>query len=239
MKTESRKIIDKIKKLLSLATSSNENEANAAAERAQQMLAKYNLSMQQVDAHSEYIHDEVVIETNRAYVEDKYINAILDQHFFVQVLQARIYDRIRKKRILRYEIYGTEHNVEIATYVREFLVRVFNDLWRDYLNDPETPRNRPSKNSFYFGLYTGLDEKLKASRHRAEDEAGLVWMGNHKLMRYLEEQFPHLRNESTKIRGTDETSVEAGRERGKNITISKGIHGTQYRDLRLKGKKQG
>ena len=38
-------IVERIKKLLALATSSNENESTAAAEKASLLLAQYNLSL--------------------------------------------------------------------------------------------------------------------------------------------------------------------------------------------------
>ena len=40
------KVLDKIRKLLALATSQNENEAAAAAEKAQALIAEYNLTAQ-------------------------------------------------------------------------------------------------------------------------------------------------------------------------------------------------
>ena len=43
------KIIDKIRKLMALAGSPNENEAKLAMMRAQQMMAKYNLSKRDID----------------------------------------------------------------------------------------------------------------------------------------------------------------------------------------------
>jgi hypothetical protein len=42
-------IIEKIQKLLALATSDNENEAQMAAKRAQELLLKYNLKLTDVE----------------------------------------------------------------------------------------------------------------------------------------------------------------------------------------------
>jgi len=52
-----KKILEKIQKLLSLATSDNEHEAKAAMDKANALLVKHNLSMQEAKENLEYEKD--------------------------------------------------------------------------------------------------------------------------------------------------------------------------------------
>ena len=56
-------IIERIQKLLSLANSDNENEAQLAASKANELLTKYNLSLQEVEGiNLEYSEHEVATQ---------------------------------------------------------------------------------------------------------------------------------------------------------------------------------
>ena len=59
-------IILKIQKLLALASSSNENEAQAAMMKAQEMLAKYKLSMK--DVQSKHPESKAVKKAHGRYL---------------------------------------------------------------------------------------------------------------------------------------------------------------------------
>lgn len=66
-------LITKIKKLLALATSSNENEATIAAEKASLLLAQYNLSLADLGTDQKEEISETVIETTSRTVTWKII----------------------------------------------------------------------------------------------------------------------------------------------------------------------
>lgn len=58
-----KSIMEKIQKLLSLANSDNENEAKMATARANELLIKYNLNLQQIEDHQ----NDYMVQT----IEDK------------------------------------------------------------------------------------------------------------------------------------------------------------------------
>ncbi|MEK0195573.1 DUF2786 domain-containing protein, partial [Microcoleus anatoxicus] len=66
-------IVEKIKKLLALATSSNENESTAAAEKASLLLAQYNLSLADLGPNKQEEISESGVETTPRYVTWKMI----------------------------------------------------------------------------------------------------------------------------------------------------------------------
>ena len=61
-------IVERIKKLLALATSSNENESTAAAEKASLLLAQYNLSLADLGPNHQEEIDENSVETTSKFV---------------------------------------------------------------------------------------------------------------------------------------------------------------------------
>lgn len=82
------KIANRIQKLLKLAESSNENEAKLAAEKANELLMRYNLTNADIERQaSDYGY--IDIYTGRTKVEDKFINTILAECFFVKAIYTQ------------------------------------------------------------------------------------------------------------------------------------------------------
>ena len=61
-------IVERIKKLLALATSSNENESTAAAEKASVLLAQYNLGLADLGPNHQEEIDQSGVETTSKFV---------------------------------------------------------------------------------------------------------------------------------------------------------------------------
>jgi len=71
-------IIKKVQKLLALATSDNENESQVAAQKAQELIAKYNIDQQLLNSKLEY-QWEVLIEEPYFKLHQKFIWPILKE----------------------------------------------------------------------------------------------------------------------------------------------------------------
>lgn len=222
MKSE---IIDRIRKLLALATSDNEAEASLAAQKAQELLVKHNLSMSQVEAKPDDYVKEEIEEGKRRSKETLYINRILSRFYFVDIVSSakpRMKGETRRDKVTI--MLGKPHNIEIAKYVSLFLHRAFKDLWLDYRKRTNAPLT--SKDRFWFGLYTGLTEQLKQNQIKVEQQVGLIVVPDAGLTKYVKQVFPRLGTESLTIRGRDSSAQQAGHEQGKNLKISMGIGGS-------------
>ena len=213
------KIVNKIKKLLSLAGSSNQNEAETASKKANELLIKHNLKMQDVKSHSSDYEREILSAKTKQSPEDKYINGILSKHFFVQLVIARD----KRNNITTVYILGRKENVEVAGYVKDFLTRAFRDLWAKYRNESKCPAN--FKQSYFIGLYKGLDEQLSVTRKATEAETGLIVIKQDEaLSEFINDIFGKLKNSRKHTISTrDSRAIEAGKEAGKSLKIQQGI----------------
>ena len=217
------KVVDKIKKLLALATSSNENEAQLAAERANELLVKYNLSMQEVrqkvgegDWDGDY--EKRTIETvSRATPDTKWIMVILNKHFFVHCIRARS----GEMKLTAWVIVGERTNTEIAHYVHGFLKKSFKSLWISYKKD--NGLSESSRQSYYYGLFKGLDEQLGARRKFVEGEKGLVVVPDPNLPLKVQELVGKTFQSGIRATLTDVQAQDDGIEAGRRLQIKRGI----------------
>lgn len=234
------KLVQTIKKLLALANSPNEHEASRAAEKAHALLVKHNLDLQEVKEGPtrDYLRQGVAECTFQRTVE-KYVAEVLEEHFFVRwTIHRRKGPRWGKNASIStwYTraicLIGTPANVEIASYVRAFLVDKFYELWLVYKRENDVAPK--FEQSYYSGLARGLNLKLTAQRHRIESERGLVLVGDKALDEFV-----------SKIAGkggthtfrADEDIIADGVEHGAKIEIQRGLTShSENKGLRLEKK---
>jgi hypothetical protein len=233
------KLIEKISKLLALATSPNEHEARAAAEKANALLVQHNLSMADLNReHRESYVEESLTRGRNFTTEDKYIWRLMMNHFFVKLMVSRG----------RVYFLGTKTNVEVARYIYGFLVRKYRELWHEYKK--ENLLSARAKQSYYDGLSTGLSMQLSAQReatvaraasNKATEKTGLTPEQIEKETRAIAVTMsvtlthdPELEKiwearSSGRAHSTASTSYydgdarSAGIQAGKNLKISRGL----------------
>lgn len=230
---EQQKVLDKIKKLLALATSPNEHEARLAAARANELLIRYNLSHQDVERHDSDYQSYEIPTSRRVYrcIEEKWVGPILESHFFVVIYSERHWGLHNNGTICKdggsaytsMNLVGTRVNVEIAIYVRDFLITKFRDLWRQFQedHDGEVCSEEKYRQEYYRGLSDGLDKKLSATRVRVQEETGLVLVRDSVLHRVVKQM------KLVKVRGLtgsrDDDVYDVGVDHGEQIEINKGV----------------
>lgn len=208
-------ITSKISKLLSLATSSNEHEAKLAADKANELMIRYNLSMMDIKEESHY--DEFIIESGvRTPMEVKFLTGILNKHFFVSFVNCRVMDTKNLKMI------GEKVNLENARYIYSFLKNAFEACWQAYRK--ETGCAAGLRQTYYLGLYRGLNEKLTATRVKVEQEAGLVCVPDKGVDAYIASNIGRTRaGTRARVSSKDASVCGAGQAAGSKMTISKGV----------------
>ena len=217
-------LIEKVSKLLSLANSSNEHEARLAAEKAAELMIKHNINMQQVGELSDDEYESRTTFKGKVLpFEAHWAMMTVREHFFVEA----IYRRSRKVRYASYlskpaEVYfvGTKTNVEVASYVFDFLKRKFKELWKEYQIKTGAPHS--SKGSYYAGLVVGLDEQLSLRRQTIEQDKAMVLVRDPKIDTMVD-KFHGKTKESSMKYDEDYDAMHDGRKDGRNIQIQKGI----------------
>jgi hypothetical protein len=208
----------RVTKLLALAESPNQHEAEAAAAAAQRLMLQYNIGAPPAD-HSFRHLGEV---SARLLEADRWLANILDKHFFVSAIWVPSYDMQTHKEGRVLEICGTAPNLELAAYVYDFLKRTAARLWASLKASGQLVGN--DKQRFIAGLMRGFYEKLEASAIVCREE-GLVWVGDPALDAWFSRRHPRVTRK--KYGGNSQTpAYEAGREHGRELVLHKPVAGS-------------
>lgn len=173
---EQSPLIQRIKKLLSLATSQNDFEAKAAADKANELLVKHNLSMQELsDVEKDYTANSVVRAKYKLSVEEELVGGLM-QNFFVialrNVVKWDLVNGIFPRATVRLTLIGERGNVAIAKFAFEFLLKHGK---KEFLARKKAKLlKEKDRKSFFTGYVLGLDQQFKSTRKKVETGAGLV-----------------------------------------------------------------
>ncbi len=231
------KILDKVKKLLALANSTNEHEALLAMARVRELYAKYNLEHMETLARETFVHLVITHRKKRMESWEQRIISILTEHFFVKVLTFQQFEPKTGQRVHALEVIGTKENVLMAEYVYHFLLRHTEFLVRQVLAGGSTLA-RSERRSYRLGLLDGFSRKLKSAEKSEPNgnQSGVKtnaltvigqalsrFRDDPRLDDYLSEVYPRLGSRRKSSVQVDYQAFAAGREAGKSITLHKPI----------------
>lgn len=221
---DSERIIEKVKKLLQLAQSSNVHEAELATLKANELLLRHNLD--RITEQDEPIYLDRVLMQSR---KDAKLSAIYDilRHFVVKPVISF------GKDSCCLEVSGSYTNVRLARYVAEFLHRELDHLWNVTKNEHGLSGLR-AKNSFFLGVARGFDMKMTMSKQSfsQEDRRALIVV-EQKLAIDTQQIYRRLSHSSSEAR-IDEAARGLGIEKGRSLTIRNAVEGTS-KNLYLPG----
>jgi hypothetical protein len=217
---DERRVGDRIARLLALAESPNVHEAEAAMAAAQKLLLKHNLDLRSARRAQGYVWRHVGVPSGRTTEAERALSLLIARFFFVDVIWVPVY-RVREgKRGSVLEICGTLENVEIAEYVHGYLLATSEHLWREHKKRLGIRGDR-DRRTFLAGVMMGMRDKLTQQQQTSE-EAGLVWVADGDLERFLRQRHPYIRR--VQHAGNRRTEAYAhGREAGSTIVIHKGM----------------
>ena len=229
---EETRIVERIARLLALAESPNQHEAEAAAAAAQRLMLKHNLEVRRDAAARGYGWKHFGAPTGRVTESERILAMVIGKHFFVDVIWVPVYRPLDGKRGSVLEACGTPANLEIAEYVHDFMRATAERLWDEHKTAHGIPGNK-DRRTFLAGVMTGFAEKLgkSAAQHKAE---GLVWVRDADLGGYLRTRHPHVRH----VRHAGAQRNEAfshGRQAGRGIVLHRGVRGAAASRGRLLG----
>lgn len=210
---DSERVLEKVKKLLQLAQSSNVHEAELATIKANELLLRHNLERVNVTDGAIYL-DRVLMRTRK----DAKMTAIYDilRHFVVKPVMSF------GKNSCCLEVSGTLTNVKLARYVAEFLDRELDHLWEGSRKEYRLSGLR-AKNSFFTGVARGFDEKMKKSKagFSVSDQKALVLVEK-KLDLDVRQIYRRLSSSSSEAM-VDGHAQGVGVLKGRDLSIRKGI----------------
>ncbi|MEZ4309915.1 MAG: DUF2786 domain-containing protein [Polyangiaceae bacterium] len=227
---EAAKVLERIAKLLALAGSSNQNEAQAAMAAAQRLMLKHNIDTVQARAERGYTFRHVGEPTGRVTEAERIVSAILGAHFFVETIWVPAYRPHEAKWGSVLEVCGSLPNVEMAAYVHDFLHHTAAQLWREHKKAAGISGDR-DRRTFVAGVMAGFYEKLQSEKKKNQSK-GLVWVRDADLEGFYRRRHPRIQH--VRSRGTRRTEAHAhGRAAGRSIELHRPMPGGQNRGPRL------
>ncbi|RJR44251.1 MAG: DUF2786 domain-containing protein [Desulfobacteraceae bacterium] len=217
-------VLLKIRKLMSLAQSANRFEAEAAMNKAHELIGKHQVEFITGPERDELISVFAGEPRLRHGREHYRLSNLLQDFYFVHSIwvPAFVLDKGRMGSVL--EITGRIPNVKIARYVHDFVFRYIEGQWKEYAKRTGIKGHR--KTDFAVGILEGFRKKLeeKESVERGcKETLSLVKMSDPELEREVAYRYPRLR----KIRGwmvrRDENVRRDGMRIGRDLVLYKGI----------------
>ena len=219
-----------VRKLLSLGDSPNENEAQAAVNKAQRLLLEHNIDLVDHDARRGFERRQLGEVKGRHPAWELWLAMILNEYFFVEVLWSRSYDANRNLEGTVLEVYGTPTNLDMADYVHGFLQQLLPRLWSDYRRRRRLRDNR-ERMRYFAGVLQGFhgqlgrqrDELAAAGTGAAGDASrALVWRGDPKLHAYYRYHNPRIQTRQTGGVAASE-AFHHGVEEGRRVQLRRPV----------------
>jgi hypothetical protein len=218
--TPQNPVLERIAKLLALAESPNEHEAQAAMSAAQRLMLKHNIEAAVSGGITSYCFRHLGQPTGRVSEHERRLAMILDECFFVQVIWVPVWRVSEAKRGSVLEVCGSRDNVELAAYVYDFMIYTANALYKAD-RKRRGDRTHQARRKFLAGVMSGFHERLRGERKRSVAE-GLVWVGDAELGGYFRRRHPHVRWARHAVSSSGEAYAR-GQTAGRNIVLHRGV----------------
>jgi hypothetical protein len=229
-------VVNKVKKLLDLSKGTNfDGEISAALNLARQLLAKYNLSMSDVEAQS-YSKEEprfMNSRTKTGYWQPKLAKVVADY------CNCRVF---YYGRVLRF--IGMDAELEICSYTFHLVAEQIDKMMRSKRKEIRSKReeefgyrqDRRSTSYYTRGYSTGiidkitlrLKERIEKEKTGVENETGtaLVLVEHPQIVVWWDKNIEQKQKRRKRL--ALEAGYSSGYKDGDSIRLNKGIRGTNY-----------
>jgi Protein of unknown function (DUF2786)/SprT-like family len=213
-------VLERIAKLLALAESSNQHEAQAAMNAAQRLMLKHNLDELGVGRPQACSYRHLGAPTGRVSEAERILANILSEHFFIDAIWVPVWRPREAKRGSVLEICGRLENLEMAEYVYAFLLQTSARLWEEHKKSLGMRQNR-DRRAYVAGVMAGFRQELELQSRRNAKE-GLVWVGDPEVGDYFQRRHPRVRwTRHVSSRGS--SAHEHGVAAGRRIVLHRGM----------------
>jgi hypothetical protein len=214
------RVLDRIRKLLALAGSENQHEAELAMKKAHELMLRHNIEQ----AATNHAYDAVHLGTpnRRASPVELEVMGIIAEFFFVEVIRVPVYQPREGAHAQVFEVIGTRENVAMAEHVHAFLMGTAERLWRENRGDRRVRGGR-DRLAYQSGVMRGFRDKLVGERKELAG-VGLVWVGDGNLETFFRARYPRITTRRRYVRASG--AHVAGREAGRTVVLHKPVTGT-------------
>ena len=235
------KIMDRIKKLLALSTSSNANEAAVAASKAAQMMAEYELEEADLRIESGEANQDPIDNTLWNGIDGKrtstwrnsilmgLIKAFHCHGWYTYEITGEFPNRVKNNR---FRVVGRRANVQTANYMYLYLEKEIKGLsekaWVEFATfsplEAKLVHGKHWKNSFLLGasneIYRRLVEQVNAEKEELESKAMvLVRQDQKEVDLYFNNIKPRLHNMPQASSRINRGAHDQGKEAGSKVNL--------------------
>lgn len=217
-------IIEKIKKLLALANSSNEHEAALAAGHAQRLLSEHNLAMADIEAsHKPDKADRVETAVSKSL--PKWV-----RHLSAGISVAFDCQAVHHPATGKMTFIGVGADVQIAVYAFTYLDRTVRKLCSAYMKQHVTPaiagRHRElMRQSYYLGAVSTITGRLKEQKIQTPVTTGALVPVKEGLIRQAMNEIGSLRTMHSRRSYINTDAYSRGQTDGGQVGLKHGING--------------
>jgi len=218
------RIMVRVKKLMALAGSPNQHEAEAAMAKAHELIARYNLDLWTQEERRNFASVFVGQPALRHPPEDYALAHLLQDYYFVRGIWVSAYVTARGKMGRVLEISGTIQNIKMASYVHDFVRRFIRSQWATYNENRRL--NRYRRTDFALGIVEGFRSKLETQgkeKEKTPASLSLMKMEDPLLREYLDYKYPHTAKIQRGVARQDKNVLQDGKRLGRRLVIAKGI----------------
>lgn len=221
---EQAQIIDKIRKLLALAHSSNEHEAALAAGHAQRLLSEHNLAMADIEAaHRPDRADRVEAVVSKTL--PKWV-----RHLSAGVSNAFDCQAIHHPATGKMTFIGVGADVQIAAYTFSYLDRTIRKLCSTYMKHHvgSTIANRRRelmRQSYYLGAVSTITARLREQKAQTPVTTGALVPLKEGLIRQAMRELGNIRIMHSRRSYISSDAYCKGQSDGSQVGINQGIAG--------------
>ncbi len=226
-------LIRRIQKLLALSESHNPHEAEAALAKARALMEKYEIDPrhERESFHYQYLG----LPKKQKSLVQQILASILGRFFHVELVWIPSHQPLNEKRVWLLEANGTRANLQIASYVYEYLERELKRLYQQHRRRFPDLKGKAPKRDYQLGVLKGLIAKLESESVQEPSGSQLVLQKKARLVQFFQERHPHLRS-GRKATYRKSSTFEQGFREGRDLNIRDGIGGRREKENALPGR---
>jgi hypothetical protein len=222
--TKEDRVVAKVHKLLSLASSNNENEANNAMIAAQKLIESYNIDIIKNDQTRQFDSKRIGKTMSRRPRYMYRVAYLLTMFYHVKTIWETTFCLNSEKKGNALCIIGSKNNLEIAEYVHDFVHHYIDTHWLEAKRKTGTTAHK--KNDFASGVVNGFIDKIKQANEDTDvlyDRFEITRVTDPQLDDYFQYLYPRTQTIRRKSRSLNRTLYNHGLDKGKDLVIHKGV----------------
>lgn len=223
MKSQSS-IKERIKKLLALAQSANENEANLAFERAAELMFEHSIDKNDM---KENLFDGPIGNEKI----DRITAEVLNDFLIVPLCGAFRCQCVSLKKSKQFDIFGTESARETTKAMYEYCLETITRITKNHVATVKLfgiYADRKYINRYRAGIASGMIETLRAIASKYGSDTG-----NKAVLEYKMKVYKSLRPSRTITSTWGGNGFSSGKDMGQNVGFSKQAKGNSQPNGRL------